>query len=65
LLTLWGVGSTAIGPVVLTLCEQAFGSYAPALVVLCVVPAAALTFALVSNDEPSSPIRARRDSSSL
>lgn len=51
-LTLFGVGASAIGPVVLTLAEESLGSYPPALVVLCVVPAAALLFALGPNTGP-------------
>lgn len=51
-LTLFGVGASAVGPVVLTLAEEATGSYPPALVVLGVVPLAALLFALGPNRGP-------------
>jgi MFS family permease len=51
-LTLFSVGASAIGPVVLTLAEEAFGSYPPALVALCVVPAASLLFSLGPNTGP-------------
>ncbi len=51
-LTLFGVGASAIGPVVLTLIEEGLGSYPPALVVLCLVPAAALAFAFGPNRGP-------------
>lgn len=51
-LTLFGVGASAIGPVVLTLAEEATGSYPPALVLLGVVPLAALLFALGPNRGP-------------
>ena len=52
-LTLFGVGASAIGPVALTLAEQWMGSYPPAIVVLCVVPAAAMVFALGPNTGPA------------
>ncbi|MFW2336490.1 MFS transporter [Ilumatobacter sp.] len=51
-LTLFGVGASAIGPVVLTLAEEATGSYPPALVVLGLVPLGALLFALGPNQGP-------------
>lgn len=51
-LTLFGVAASALGPIVLTLTEQAFGSYPPALVALCVIPAAAFLFALGPNRAP-------------
>ena len=57
-LTLFGVGASAIGPVVLTLVEEAFGSYPPALVALCVVPGAALLFSFGPNTGPP-PVPAR------
>ena len=40
-LTLFGVGASALGPVVLTLTEEWMGSYPPAIVLLGLVPAAA------------------------
>ncbi|MDJ0767768.1 MAG: MFS transporter [Ilumatobacter sp.] len=52
-LTLFGVGASAIGPVVLTLVEESLGSYPPALVVLGAVPVAALLFALGPNRGPA------------
>jgi MFS family permease len=52
-LTLFGVGASALGPVVLTLTEKWMGSYPPAIVSLCVVPAAALLFALGPNTGPT------------
>ena len=52
-LTLFGVGASALGPVVLTLTEQWMGSYPPAIVLLCVVPAAVLLFALGPNTGPT------------
>lgn len=52
-LTLFAVGASAIGPVALTLAEQWMGSYPPAVVLLCVVPAAALLFALGPNTGPT------------
>ena len=57
-LTLFGVGASAIGPVVLTLVEQAVGSYPPALVLLGIVPLAALLFALGPNQgpQPADPV---------
>ncbi len=51
-LTLFGVGASAVGPVVLTLAEEATGSYPPALVVLGLVPLGALLFALGPNRGP-------------
>ncbi len=51
-LTLFGVGASAVGPVVLTVAEEAAGSYPPALVVLGVVPLGALLFALGPNRGP-------------
>lgn len=51
-LTLFGVGASAIGPVVLTLAEEAVGSYPPALVLLGAVPLGALLFALGPNRGP-------------
>ncbi len=52
-LTLFAVGASAIGPVALTLAEQWMGSYPPAVVLLGVVPAAALLFALGPNTGPT------------
>ncbi len=52
-LTLFGVAASAIGPVVLTMTEEALGSYPPALVVLGVVPVAAMIFALGPNTGPT------------
>ena len=52
-LTLFAVGASAIGPVALTLTEQWMGSYPPAVVLLCVVPAAAMLFALGPNTGPT------------
>ena len=52
-LTLFAVGASAIGPVALTLAEQWMGSYPPAVVLLCVVPAAAMLFALGPNRGPT------------
>jgi MFS family permease len=51
-LTLFGVGASAVGPVVLTLAADATGSYPPALVALAVVPLGALVFALGPNRGP-------------
>jgi MFS family permease len=51
-LTLFGVGASAIGPVVLTLAEEATGSYSAALIVLAWVPLGALLFALGPNQGP-------------
>jgi MFS family permease len=51
-LTLFGVGASALGPVVLTLTEEWMGSYPPAIVLLCIVPAAAGLFALGPNRGP-------------
>lgn len=56
-LTLFGVGASAIGPVVLTLAEEAAGSYPPALVVLGAVPLGALVFALGPNQGPPDDAR--------
>lgn len=52
-LTLFGVGASAIGPVALTLVEQWRGSYPQAIVLLGVVPAAAMLFALGPNTGPT------------
>jgi MFS family permease len=52
-LTLFAVGASAIGPVALTLAEQWMGSYPPAVVLLCVVPVAAMLFALGPNTGPT------------
>ncbi|NNE11884.1 MAG: MFS transporter [Ilumatobacter sp.] len=52
-LTLFNVAASAIGPVVLTITEQAAGSYPPALVALGAVPAAAMLFALGPNRGPA------------
>jgi MFS family permease len=57
-LTLFGVAASAIGPVVLTLTEEALGSYPPALVVLGSVPLAAMLFALGPNRGPGDPLSA-------
>lgn len=51
-LTLFGVGASALGPVVLTLTEEWMGSYPPAIVLLGVVPVAAGLFALGLNTGP-------------
>jgi MFS family permease len=51
--TLFGVGASAIGPVALTLTEQWLGSYPRAVVLLGVVPAAAMLFALGPNTGPT------------
>ncbi len=56
-LTLFGVGASAIGPVALTLAEKWMGSYPPAIVLLGVVPAAAMLFALGPNTGPGRPGR--------
>jgi len=45
-LTFLNVGSTAIGPVVLAVAQGWFGSYPPAILVLIVIPIAALLFSL-------------------
>lgn len=45
-LTFVGVAGSALGPVVLTLAEEWFGSYPPAILALCCVPGAALLFSL-------------------
>ena len=45
-LTFFNVAASAIGPVVLSLTQGAFGDYSPALVVLTAIPAAALVFSL-------------------
>ena len=55
-LTLFGVAASAVGPVVLTLTEEAVGSYPPALLLLSVVPLAALLFALGPNRGPTSSV---------
>lgn len=52
-LVLFGVGASAIGPVALTLGEEALGSYPRAVVALCAVPIAALAFALGPNTGPA------------
>lgn len=46
-LTFFNVAASAIGPVVLSLTQGAFGDYSPALVVLAVIPVAALVFSLL------------------
>ncbi len=46
-LTFLNVGSTAVGPVVLAVAQGWFGSYPPAILVLTVIPAAALVFSLL------------------
>lgn len=46
-LTFFNVAASAVGPVVLSLTQGAFGDYSPALVVLAVIPAAALAFSLL------------------
>lgn len=46
-LTFFNVAASAIGPVVLSLTQGAFGDYSPALVVLALIPAAALVFSLL------------------
>jgi len=51
-LTLFGVGASAIGPVALTLTEEWMGSYPPAIMLLGIVPAVALLFALGPNTGP-------------
>lgn len=50
---LFSVGASAIGPLALTLAEQALGSYSRAALVLCTVPIAALIFALGPNTGPA------------
>jgi MFS family permease len=45
-LTLFTVASTALGPVVLAVTESWFGSYPPAVLLLTIIPAAALVFSL-------------------
>ena len=45
-LTLLTVGSTALGPVVLAVAESRLGSYSQAILLLTVIPAAALVFSL-------------------
>lgn len=59
-LTLFGVGASALGPIVLTVAEGALGSYPPALLALCIIPVASLLFALGPNRPPGalSPRRA-------
>lgn len=61
-LTLFGVAASAIGPVVLTLTEEALGAYPPALVVLGSVPLAAMLFAFGPNRGPGAPPRALTNS---
>ena len=46
LLTFVGVAASAIGPVALAVSEAAYGSYAPAVLTLSIVPAASLVFSL-------------------
>lgn len=46
-LTFFNVAASAIGPVVLSLTQGAFDDYSPALLVLAVIPAAALVFSLL------------------
>ena len=46
LLTFFGVAASAIGPVALAVAENSFGSYPPALVLLSILPLAALLFSL-------------------
>lgn len=58
-LTLFNVASTAIGPVVLTVVEEWMGSYPPALVVLAVIPLAALVFSLGAPNLTPRAIRSR------
>jgi MFS family permease len=48
-LTFLTVGSTAVGPVVLAVAEGWLGSYPPAILVLTVIPVAALLFSLGSD----------------
>jgi MFS family permease len=48
-LTLLTVGSTALGPVVLAVTESWLGSYSQAILLLTVIPAAALVFSLGSD----------------
>lgn len=52
-LTLFGVGASAVGPVVLTLAEEWLGSYPAGLLALLVVPIAALICALGPNRPPA------------
>ncbi|MFT4656602.1 MAG: MFS family permease [Ilumatobacter sp.] len=49
-LTFFNVAASAIGPVVLSIAQGAFGDYSPAILVLAVIPAAALVFSLL--DDP-------------
>ena len=47
-LTLFNVGSSALGPVTLALLEGSLGSYPPAILALSLIPVAALLFSLMS-----------------
>lgn len=55
-LTFLGVAGSALGPVALALVEGGFGSYRPAVLVLAVLPAGVMLFAL-TNVEPTPPER--------
>lgn len=49
LLTLFGVGASALGPFALANVRTAFGSYSPAILILTLLPVAALVLALVGD----------------
>lgn len=57
-LTFFGVAASALGPVTLALSERAFGSYDPAILVLILIPLAALVFSL-GQGAPLRPVAAR------
>jgi MFS family permease len=49
-LTFFNVAASAVGPVLLSIAQGAFDDYSPAILVLAVIPAAALVFSLL--DDP-------------
>lgn len=50
-LNLFGVGASALGPVVLAVVEAGYGSYPPAVITLSVIPAVALLFSLFTRPD--------------